>query len=191
MAKATSEQKLKELIKYISAKCADDVNFGKTKLNKILFLCDFLYYKKHQKSISEHEYVRLPFGPVPNDFQRILTNMMGIDIGIAISQSGIYDQEKIFALKKPDLSIFESDMIAHVDSIIELVCGNKSLTATQLSEVTHKTMGWIVTPTSKKIPYQSIYVKNKKHQVATDWEKSKAKEIATLLAGQYGYPQAS
>jgi hypothetical protein len=38
------EQKMKELILYISQKCADDTKFGATKLNKILYFSDFLAY---------------------------------------------------------------------------------------------------------------------------------------------------
>ncbi len=41
---ANDEAKLVELILYIADKCENDPHFGKTKLNKILFFSDMLYY---------------------------------------------------------------------------------------------------------------------------------------------------
>lgn len=192
MKKANSIPKLKELIIYIASKCSEDGNLTKTKLNKILYYCDFLYYKARQKSITDHDYVKLQYGPVPDGFQVILAEMMSNnEIATAISNSGLYSKEKIVALREAKLDLFDADMISHVDAVINTVCKEKSYTATQLSDLTHKKMGWITVPLTNRIPFHSIYVMDKKHQVAKDWEKSRAKEIAKTLAGQYGYPAAS
>ncbi|MBU4099151.1 SocA family protein [Patescibacteria group bacterium] len=188
MKKTECEKKLKELIVYISSKCADDVKFGGTKLNKILFYSDFLYYKKKQKSISDCPYIHQQYGPVPDDMKKLLKKMNGIDIGTAIAYAGPYIQKKIVALREPNLSNFDADMIAHVDSIINIICNKRSFSATQLSDMTHQTMGWRVTSDGQEIPYQTIFIKDKKYQVATAWEKTRAKEIAKKLAGQYGFP---
>ena len=44
----------------------------KTKLLKELFYIDFLYYKKSCISITGLEYAKLPYGPVPEDFDLLL-----------------------------------------------------------------------------------------------------------------------
>lgn len=192
MPAVTSKDKLKELIVYISSKCGDDIKFGKTKLNKILFWSDFLYYFKRRKAITGHNYVKLPYGPIPNDIETLLKEMeANKDIGLAILNAGPYKQTKLVALREPNLGLFDADMIAHVDSIIEDVCGEKSYSATQLSDGTHQTMGWIVTDTADTIPYQTIFVKHKRYQKANVWNKKRAKEIASLLQGQYGFPQTT
>lgn len=188
----TPEQKLKELIVYISTKCSDDVKYGVTKLNKILFYSDFLYYLKRQKAITDCSYVHLPYGPAPDDMDRLLTNMTGTDIGFSVVSAGPYTQNKIVALREPNLSSFDPDMISHVDAVINAVSNNKkSLSATQLSGISHEIMGWVVTENGEKIPYNTVFVKDKKYQVATNWEKSRAKELAQEFSGQYGYPTTS
>ena len=112
----------------------------------ILFYCDFLYYKNHQKAITDHDYVKLQFGPVPDNFQTILDEMgENNEIATAISRTSVFPKEKIVALRDAKLDMFDADMIAHVDSVIEEVCKERSLNARQLSDLTHRTMGWIVT----------------------------------------------
>ncbi len=167
MANTTPEQKLKELIVYISAKCSNDVKYSKTKLNKILFYSDFLFYLKKQKTITDCSYRRLRYGPVPDDMEKLLKHMKGTDIDIVVTNAGPYLQNKIFALREPNLALFDVDMIAHVDSVINIVCNKRSSSATQLSEMTHETMGWLVTSEGQEIPYNTVFVKDRKYQVAT------------------------
>lgn len=62
---AQSDERLAELIVYISQKCANHRKFGATKLNKILFYADFGSFKKYGCSITGTEYMKLPNGPVP------------------------------------------------------------------------------------------------------------------------------
>ena len=39
---------------------------------KLLFYSDFAHYKEHDRAISNWRYVRLPYGPVPDDFKKLL-----------------------------------------------------------------------------------------------------------------------
>ena len=189
MKKATPEEKLKELIVYIATKCSSDENYGETKLNKILYYSDFLYFFKTYKPITGYKYVHLPRGPIPDDMKKLLKKMQGRDIDIAIGKSGPYIQNKIIALREPDLSLFSPDMISHVDTVIDEVCNKRSFTANQLSELSHRNMGWLVTSNGEHIPYETVFVKDKKYQVATEWEINKAKKIAKEYEGRYGYPK--
>ena len=65
MTTAQRDKRLGELILYIASRCERAQYFGKTKLNKILFYADFLYYKKTGDSITGQEYMRLDQGPAP------------------------------------------------------------------------------------------------------------------------------
>lgn len=188
MTTPTSKDKLKELIVYISSKCGDDIKYSKTKLNKILFYSDFLYYFKRRKPITGHDYVHLPHGPIPNDIEAILKEMAGKDIGFSVLWAGPYKQTKLVALREPNLQLFDAEMIAHVDSIIDAVCNKRSLSANQLSELTHEFMGWVVTNDGEEIPYQTVFVKEQRFQKSSSWKKNRAKEIAKELEGQYGFP---
>ena len=53
------EEKLSELILYISQKCATDPKFGAVKLNKILYLSDFLAFGNWGEPITGVEYQHL------------------------------------------------------------------------------------------------------------------------------------
>src|SRR6266550_1669599 len=59
------EEKLGELILYISQKCATDPKFGAIKLNKILYLSDFLSFGNWGEPITGVEYQHLRKGPAP------------------------------------------------------------------------------------------------------------------------------
>ena len=52
----------------------------KTKLLKEMFYADFLFYKENCKSITGLEYCKLPFGPVPDGFEVILSKGYQEDI---------------------------------------------------------------------------------------------------------------
>lgn len=183
-----SKQKLKELIVYISKKCSNDEAFGKTKLNKILFFTDFLYYLKNKSSISGQDYVHLQFGPVPMDMNYTLQEMEKRDIAFAIVQSGPFSQKRIVALREPDLSSFSSDMIAHLDEIIQEVCIKNRVRATWLSNYSHDFMGYLATADTDTIPYSTVLLKNKRHQKITEREKKRGEELANLFKGRYGLP---
>ena len=78
------EVKFRELLVYIANKCENDIYFGATKLNKILFYSDFICYYMHGKPITGAEYKALQRGPVPTILKRIREQMHGIDIAIQI-----------------------------------------------------------------------------------------------------------
>jgi len=47
-------------------------NLFKTKLAKLLWLCDFYYYTKNGESITGLVYFRLPYGPAPDQYNLLL-----------------------------------------------------------------------------------------------------------------------
>ena len=59
------DEKLRELIVYISWRSRKDPNFGAIKLNKLLFFADTAAYRELGKSITGSEYQHLPEGPCP------------------------------------------------------------------------------------------------------------------------------
>ncbi len=63
--------KLKAIIAMLANK-----EINKTKLLKEIFFIDFLYYKNYASSITGFKYVKLPFGPVPDNFEQILNQLV-------------------------------------------------------------------------------------------------------------------
>ena len=60
------------MISYFAAK---GKQIYKTKLNKLLFYADFVNFYLNGRSISGANYVHLPFGPVPDQYEQILKKL--------------------------------------------------------------------------------------------------------------------
>ena len=60
-----NQDKFRELVLYLSEKSRDDRKFGATKLNKLLYFCDFLSYVELGHPVTGAGYFRLGKGPAP------------------------------------------------------------------------------------------------------------------------------
>src|SRR5216110_2281705 len=112
--------KLEEMILYIAHRSQDDVSFGATKLNKILFIADFAAYGIWQESMTGATYKRLQNGPVPSELPNARKNL--ISKGRAkIVETEYFGrvQHRVIPLANPDLSIFTKQQINLVDNVID------------------------------------------------------------------------
>lgn len=153
---ALNERKFRELIKYIAAKSANDPGFGRTKLNKLLFYCDFLAYINLGAPITGDGYHKETYGPVPNHVRDILRRMKDEgEIVEAVTPFGGYEQHRPVTLQYPDLSPFNSMEIAWIDHVIEQI---HDANAKQVSDLSHNFHGWQVAELGEEIPYESALV---------------------------------
>lgn len=83
-----------------------------TKLNKLLYYLDFVYFRDHKKSVTGDVYIHQGYGPVPSDIDRMLA-ILKKDKIIDIEAIDYKDGELIrFELKNPkklDESVFLPD----------------------------------------------------------------------------------
>lgn len=124
-------------------------NVSKTKLNKLLFYVDFKTFKKAIRSISGLSYVKLKYGPVPDNFEALypLMKVMGyIEISNEKEEYEIYKTKKEF-----DDTIFQNYELEIMKETVEEL-GNKN--ATQLSELSHQEEGWKEVPIKEEISYE-------------------------------------
>src|SRR5947209_18565699 len=108
------EQKLAELILYISQKCATDPKFGAIKLNKILYLSDFLAYGNWGEPITAVPYQHLRMGPAPVRFVPVrdaLENSGRLVVQALPLKTG-KKQVRPVNLVEPDLNVFYGRAIA-------------------------------------------------------------------------------
>src|SRR5437870_684064 len=151
------EEKLGELILYISQKCATDPKFGAIKLNKILYLSDFLAFGNWGEPITGVEYQHLRKGPAPKRL---------VPVRDALQQTGKLVVQKLplksgntqvrtVNLSEPNLRVFSAREIALVDSIIEELW---DMDAEESSEYSHRFVGWKMTKEGDPIPYGSIFI---------------------------------
>ena len=68
-------EKYKAAVHYIIASCDDPIKLGSIKLNKILFYSDSDMFFNTGKSITNDEYIKRQFGPVPKNILEILKEL--------------------------------------------------------------------------------------------------------------------
>src|SRR5882724_9411228 len=119
------DKRFAELMLYISTKCKDDLKFGATKLNKILFYSDFLAYAQLGNAITGFEYQKLPHGPAP---RRVLTIRRNLEQEGALEVKTIplregRSQTRITPKRKPRINLFEPEELILVDEVIKQLWG--------------------------------------------------------------------
>ena len=129
---------------------ADEV--PKTKLNKLLFYADFLHFKLYNVSITGARYARLPYGPVPDNFNLLFATMIDERGSISVEERPIHDfmGEFFTAQSKPNLSIFAASELKILASVKEFFEGFNSR---QISEFSHKERGYVETEIGRLISY--------------------------------------
>ncbi len=124
-------------------------NVSKTKLNKLLFYADFKTFKKAIRSISGLSYIKLQYGPVPDDYEDLYPFMEKMGY---IESNDEKEDYKIYKAKKEfDDTIFQNYELEVMKETMEEL-GNKN--AKQLSELSHQEEGWKEVPDCKKISYE-------------------------------------
>ncbi len=126
----------------------------KTKLLKLLFYADFLFFKSFNKSITGIVYAKLPFGPVPEDYVTLLTFLSKsknkyIEIEVVEFPNG-QEGERLKLLETPSMRMHAPNEV----DVIHYVCKTfKDYTAVQLSEYSHKETAYIRTQDNMPISY--------------------------------------
>jgi hypothetical protein len=144
------------LILYVTSCCEGDQAFGKTKLNKILFYADFLAYLETGKAITGQDYQKFPYGPVAPQVEPTLRTLCTEGAAaIASRQHFGLRQDRIFALREPSLDGFSGKEIAIVDGVIRALWGKN---AREVSELSHRFIGWQATQDYEIIPYETALV---------------------------------
>lgn len=158
--KAPDDKKLRELILFIAQRSADDVHYGYTKLNKLLFFSDFSAYAALGTSITGHAYQRLPRGPAPKQMKPIVDRMVD-DRVLAIQEEEYHGQtqKRPVALRAANLKPFSAEEIAVVTGVLETM---RKKNAKGISTLSHRFAGWKLAKERELIPYEVALVQFKK-----------------------------
>ena len=150
-----NEEKFIELVLYIALRSDDDKRFGAVKLNKILFYSDFNAYRELGNPITGASYQHLGEGPAPRELLPARKKMT--ELNEVKTEARRYFgkvQQRLVALRPPDLSIFTTEEIRIVDEIINTFW---DYSGAQLSDRTHQEYGWRLTDAYETIPYTAAY----------------------------------
>jgi len=175
-------KKLENLILYICA--SEDAKLGRTKLNKLLYFCDFLHYQKTGKDITGADYMAIQEGPVPRQMLPTLERLYENDkLRQEPIRVGAHWLQRQIALVEPDLSIFTASEISMVDEVIDRF---RWFTGKQLSDYTHSHPGYIVAKHKESIPLATAFFPV--FSEITDEDVALTKELAESHGWSEKYP---
>jgi len=86
--------KFDELILLVVSRCSD-ITLTKTKLVKFLYLLEWEYFCKFGEKLSEHEFIRIKMGAVPQNYDNTFQRLQRHELSIRTKQIGRH-REKIF-----------------------------------------------------------------------------------------------
>lgn len=146
-SKKSFQRFLNLILECIKHGADDDGKITKTKLAKLVYLCDFASYYKFLKPISGFEYKRLQLGPVPIEFFDIIDTSEAI--GVEKSDKAMM----ISLAEQPDDSVFSKEEL----ELIKEICKKWKPAKTQeIVDFTHKQTPWAICREREVIPYELI-----------------------------------
>lgn len=142
-----SLDKLKNLFLIL---CQDGI--AKTKLLKEIFYCDFLYFKENCVSITGMEYVKLPYGPVPDDFSSFIELYLMNDVlEESVIISGDYERHTFKSKQKANKSVFTKEELEIVQKVKKYF---KNYNSSEIVDYVHTEKAYIETKDQKSISYE-------------------------------------
>jgi len=168
------EARLRELILYIADKSAGDVHFGAVKLNKALWLSDFLSFRRYGEPITGVEYIRKPRGPVARRLLPIREDMRrNGEIVLREPRLGNHTQVRVIPTREANLEGFSGRDIALVDEVIGLL---RKRTARQASDDSHG-IAWRLAGEDQPIPYEAIFLSD---EGITPYDVTRTRELSRV-----------
>ncbi|MCX6736157.1 MAG: DUF4065 domain-containing protein [Candidatus Parcubacteria bacterium] len=160
---AEKVEKFKESLLYILGKVGGKPNVGMTVLYKLLYFIDFDYYEKYEEQLIGALYIKNHYGPTPVAFAKIVTQMEKEGaIEQVKSKYFEHEQTKYLPHKRADVSDFTAREIKHIDEVLERLSDK---TATELSNLSHKDIPWIVAEEGRPINYESVFYRTEETSV--------------------------
>lgn len=132
-------QKVADVISFFSQ---SKIDLFKTKLNKLLFYSDFCAYRETGYSITGVTYKAIPFGPVPDQYDKLYIRLCDDD-KLVINQhqfsNGNYAEE-IVSRVSFDESSFTTDELEILNTVVKTF---KSKNTTQVVNISHNEKAWV------------------------------------------------
>jgi hypothetical protein len=148
------EQRFEALVIYIASRTKDVPGFGRTKLAKVLFFSDFDVYRDHGRPLTGATYIRMPFGPFPQELEDVEQRLDRTGAIKLEYDKEDYEEKRIVVLgdQLPEFSrIFEGWELLTVDHWISEI---RTWPARRVSDWSHRHPGWrLAEANGRPIPY--------------------------------------
>jgi hypothetical protein len=145
-------QKFKELIVYLSQRSGGDPGFAATKLNKLMYFCDFEAYRRLGHSITGARYQKLEWGPAAVEFLPLQDELFRDQRArLEERERGGHTQRVTVPLSPADAAVFLPEEIEVIERVIENL---RPFDATGSSDLSHReSAGWNAVEEREVIPY--------------------------------------
>lgn len=146
--------KFKQLVLYIVEKCGAEA-LGNTKLHKILYFADMLFFVQSGHSITGEQYLKQRFGPTARHLTAILSELQH-EGAVDISEVDYYGfKKKHYKLvSKSDYRLLQDrDELQMVEAVIDRLIGQS---AKEVSEISHA-VPWQLVEMGETIPYYTAF----------------------------------
>jgi len=157
---AGGQNRLREMILYISKRSQNAPRWGKTKLNKTLWRADFRSFLERETPITGRAYQKLPQGPAPVEMAPVLGEMANSGL-ISFDRmvfSATVVEERVIALAEPNLANFSAGDLGYVDEAINHYWNS---TASETSDSSHG-IGWKSRFDGDPMPYELAFLSDEK-----------------------------
>lgn len=155
--------KFRNILLYILERCAGKANVGEIVLYKLLYFSDFNYYEIYENHLSGAVYRKLPYGPVPNNINSVIDEMIETgEIKRIKTEFHGYHQTRYLPLTKPDLTQLKASEIEVIDKVINQL---SDYYASAISDYSHKDMPWLATEEGDVIDYELAFYREKPYSV--------------------------
>lgn len=150
------QNRLKQMILYVSEQNVEATRFGLIKLNKIIWKADFDAFAERGVPITGRTYKRQKYGPVANEMPPVHSEMLRdgyISIRRVDFGEGIVEKRTI-ALCAPQLSMFSAEDLKFVNASIAYYWHK---TGEEASDDSHG-VAWSTRHNGEEMPYESAYL---------------------------------
>lgn len=151
-------KKYKTMLLYVVNYGADDDGkITKTKLAKLLYLLDFSWFYKHLSSMSGLTYRRIQYGPVPDQYFRVLEELiLDRQINMVTGRAHMISAaEKLL----PTHGLNKAEI-----ALIQEVCHKWKYKNTQdIVNFAHEQLPWKICKENELIPYELIIQEDPEH----------------------------
>lgn len=144
-------ERLRELILLLCS--TPDEKRGAVKLNKLLWACDFLAYRRLGRSITDATYRKKPHGPVPDGIDTVIRELQ--DVGAIDTVTEDYfelSQRRVHPNREARRDLFSDQELGIVERVMAKL---QPMNATEASEWSHDFIGYRMVDDGDEIPYAS------------------------------------
>lgn len=155
--------KFKNVLLYILERCAGKPNVGETVLYKLLYFSDFNYYELYEEHLTGARYRKLPYGPVPQKLDTIISQMIekGQLQRVKTDYHG-YPQTRYLPLEKADLTELRASEKDVIDKVIEQM---SDWSASMLSNYSHGDKPWKASRDGEVINYELAFYRRPPYSI--------------------------